>query len=84
MSPVARFLIALVRGYQLLLRPLLPPVCRFEPSCSEYFRQALRSHGVGRATGLAIRRLSRCHPWHAGGYDPPPLPHRIHQDKVGA
>jgi putative membrane protein insertion efficiency factor len=74
---------AFVRGYQLLLRPLLPPACRFEPSCSEYYRQALESHGALRATGLAIRRLGRCHPWHEGGYDPPPLPNGLHRDKPG-
>lgn len=84
MSLVAGFLIALVRGYQLLLRPLLPPACRFEPSCSEYYRQVLRSHGVLRATGLAIRRLGRCHPWHEGGYDPPPLPRELQRGKPRA
>jgi len=67
-----RVLATAVRGYQLLVRPLLPSACRFEPSCSEYYRLALESHGVLRATGLALRRLTRCHPWHAGGYDPPP------------
>ncbi len=65
-------MVGLVRGYQLLVRPLLPPVCRFEPSCSEYYRLALMTHGFLRATGLAIRRICRCHPWHEGGYDPPP------------
>jgi len=69
---VGRLLVTAVRGYQLIARPLLPPACRFEPSCSEYYRLCLESHGVLRATGLAVRRLTRCHPWHAGGYDPPP------------
>lgn len=76
--------IALVRGYQRLVRPLLPAVCRFEPSCSEYYRRALMSHGLLRATGLAIRRISRCHPWHKGGYDPPPLPHARERRKPRA
>ncbi len=63
---------AMVRGYQLVVRPLLPSVCRFEPSCSEYSRQAFLTHGLGRGVILAVRRLGRCHPWSAGGYDPPP------------
>ncbi len=70
----AHLVAGVVRGYQLLLRPLLPPACRFEPSCSEYSRQALLAHGVIRGSWLSIRRVARCHPWHAGGYDPPPLP----------
>jgi len=79
-----RVLLALVRGYQVLLRPFLPPACRFVPSCSEYYCQVLRSHAAVRATGLAIRRLGRCHPWHEGGYDPPPLPDGPHRDEAGA
>ena len=81
---LARGVAVLVRGYQQGVRPLLPAVCRFEPSCSEYYRQALLGLGFLRATGLAIRRISRCHPWHEGGYDPPPVPHGERQDKPGA
>jgi len=62
----------LVRGYQLLIRPLLPPSCRFVPNCSEYARGALLHHGVLRGGWLGIRRVMRCHPWNPGGYDPPP------------
>jgi uncharacterized protein len=62
----------IVRGYQLVVRPVLPPACRFAPSCSEYARQVLLTHGVLRGGGLALRRVGRCHPWHAGGDDPPP------------
>lgn len=72
-SLAAKLCIGLVRGYQILLRPVLPQVCRFEPSCSEYFAVALTTHGVLRATGLAIARVCRCHPWSEGGYDPPPI-----------
>jgi len=61
-----------VRGYQLLIRPMLPPACRFAPSCSEYAREVLAQHGVARGGVLAIRRIMRCHPWNPGGYDPPP------------
>ena len=79
-----RLALALLRGYQLLVRPLLPPACRFDPSCSEYYRQALMSFGLLRATGLAIGRLSRCHPWREGGYDPPPAPQTSQKGQPGA
>ncbi|MEI2781473.1 MAG: membrane protein insertion efficiency factor YidD [Candidatus Competibacter sp.] len=67
-------LIALIRVYQLFLSPLLGNHCRFYPSCSQYAREALERHGVLRGGWLAIRRLSRCHPWHPGGLDPVPEP----------
>jgi uncharacterized protein len=63
----------LVRGYQLLVRPLLPPTCRFVPGCSEYAREALMQHGLVRGGWLGLRRIARCHPWNRGGYDPPPV-----------
>ena len=72
MSWGSRIACGVVRGYQLLLRPLLPAACRFEPSCSEYARQALRRRGAIRGGWLTLRRLARCHPFHPGGYDPPP------------
>jgi len=72
MSAGSRIACGVVRGYQLLLRPLLPAACRFQPSCSEYAREALSRHGVIRGGWLALRRLARCHPWNPGGYDPPP------------
>ncbi len=84
MSIVAKFLSGIVGGYQVALRPLLPPACRFEPSCSQYYREALRVHGLLRATGLVIRRIGRCHPWHAGGYDPPPPGRSKYRSKSGA
>ena len=68
----SRIACGVVRGYQLLLRPLLPAACRFQPSCSEYERAALSDHGVIRGGWLTLRRLARCHPFHPGGYDPPP------------
>ena len=61
-----------VRGYQLLLRPVLPHVCRFAPSCSEYARLVLTEHGFARGLWLTVKRIGRCHPFHPGGYDPPP------------
>jgi hypothetical protein len=71
-SPVAWLLLLLVRAYRLLLGPLLPPSCRFHPSCSAYAAGALRRHGAVRGSWLAVRRVARCHPWHPGGVDPVP------------
>lgn len=71
---VARALAAVVRAYQLVLSPRLASSCRFEPSCSTYAHEALLIHGAGRGGWLAIRRLLRCHPFSAAGYDPVPLP----------
>jgi putative membrane protein insertion efficiency factor len=61
-----------IRLYRALLSPLLPKVCRFHPSCSQYAMQALEEHGPWRGLWLAARRLSRCHPFHPGGLDPVP------------
>ena len=66
----------LIRGYQLLVSPLLPPSCRFYPSCSHYAAEAIARHGPWRGARLAARRLLRCHPWGGGGYDPVPLDQR--------
>ena len=68
----ARIAAAVVVGYQWLVSPLLPRACRFAPTCSEYARLALLEHGLARGTWLALRRLARCHPFHPGGFDPPP------------
>lgn len=68
---LAGLLVLAVRGYQLGLRPFLPATCRFTPSCSEYFIQAVRKHGPLRGAWQGILRIGRCHPWHPGGYDPP-------------
>ena len=65
-----------VRVYQLVFRPLLPPACRFAPSCSEYAREAFLTYGVAKGGGLALRRLARCNGWQSGGYDPVPAPKR--------
>jgi putative membrane protein insertion efficiency factor len=68
--PLSMLLIGGVLAYRALLRPLLPPLCRFEPSCSEYFIQAVRKYGpiVGAARGAW--RVCRCNPWSKGGHDP--------------
>ncbi|GEM_PF-821644 len=69
---VALLLLGLVRCYQLLVSPLLGPVCRYGPSCSSYGATALREHGAAVGTWLTARRLLRCHPWARGGWDPVP------------
>jgi len=65
-------LVLLVRAYQRLISPMLPPACRFYPSCSSYAILALERHGALRGSLLALRRLGRCHPFHPGGLDPVP------------
>lgn len=76
MNRVSRILAAplllLVRFYQVVISPLLPPACRYEPTCSRYFEEAVRVWGPFRGAWLGIRRILRCHPFHPGGYDPVP------------
>ena len=64
--------LALLTAYRWLLSPYLGPSCRFEPTCSHYATEAIQRFGVLKGTWLTIRRLSRCHPWCEGGYDPVP------------
>jgi len=64
-------LVGLCRTYQLLLSPLLGRHCRFEPTCSQYFIEAVRKYGALRGAWRGLLRILRCHPWHPGGYDPP-------------
>ena len=72
MTPAALPLVGLVRVYQGLVAPLLPPSCRFYPSCSSYAVTALERHGALKGSWLAARRVARCQPFHPGGIDPVP------------
>ncbi len=69
---ISGLLIGLLRGYKLLISPLLGQRCRFHPSCSTYAMEAVRLHGPIRGSWLAARRVGRCHPLHPGGHDPVP------------
>lgn len=64
-------LIGAVRGYQVLISPLLGPRCRFRPTCSSYFIASLRKNGLIRGGWKGVCRICRCHPWSRGGWDPP-------------
>jgi uncharacterized protein len=68
----ARIAMLLIRAYQVLAPPLVRGHCRFAPSCSEYAHESLKRHGLSRGLGFAARRLARCHPLSASGYDPVP------------
>ena len=63
--------ITAVVAYKLTLSPLLGRHCRFQPTCSTYFREAVEKHGAVRGAAKGLARIGRCHPWHPGGYDPP-------------
>ncbi|MGD8996800.1 MAG: membrane protein insertion efficiency factor YidD [Anaerolineae bacterium] len=65
-------LLGLIRLYQLTLSRVLPPTCRFYPSCSHYSYEAISRHGLWRGGRLAVKRIARCHPFNPGGYDPVP------------
>jgi uncharacterized protein len=62
----------ILRGYQRMISPFLPSACRYHPTCSEYMRQAIEIHGPVRGVWYGMKRLGRCHPFHAGGFDPVP------------
>lgn len=72
MAPLRPALLALIHGYRLLISPVLPGACRFEPTCSTYGLEAIRRFGALAGGWLTLRRLVRCHPWGGAGYDPVP------------
>lgn len=69
---MSRLLILCIRFYQIFISPLKPPTCRFYPTCSAYAIEAIQKKGPVKGTWLAIKRISKCHPFHPGGYDPVP------------
>ena len=69
---MTRLLLVLISAYRRVVSPLLGPRCRFAPSCSEYAQRAIAEHGAARGGWLAVRRVTRCHPFNPGGYDPVP------------
>jgi uncharacterized protein len=75
----ARLLMVPIAGYRRFVSPLLPPRCRFAPSCSEYALTAVAEHGAARGLWLAVKRIARCHPFNPGGYDP--VPDRVYPAK---
>jgi putative membrane protein insertion efficiency factor len=85
-SPAARILMVVVRGYQKVLSPAMGGNCRYYPSCSEYGYDAIRLHGAGRGSWMAVKRIGRCQPFHEGGYDPVPEPgqHKNNNTNAGS
>ena len=69
----AKGIVALIRLYQISLAWVLGGRCRFLPTCSQYGAQAVATHGAGVGLWLTTKRIARCHPWHAGGFDPVPM-----------
>jgi len=66
-------LIQLIRFYQKFISPMMPPTCRFQPTCSQYGIEAIQHHGIIKGTWLTIKRILRCHPFSKGGFDPVPI-----------
>ena len=71
-GPMKALLLLLIRGYRRLISPLFPPTCRYHPTCSQYALTAVERFGPLKGSGLAVRRILRCHPFAPGGYDPVP------------
>lgn len=69
---IKKSLILLISFYKTIISPVLPPSCRFYPTCSDYARSSIETHGVLRGSCLALKRLLKCHPYHDGGFDPVP------------
>ncbi|NQZ06439.1 MAG: membrane protein insertion efficiency factor YidD [Algicola sp.] len=80
-STLQKSLIGLVRFYQAFISAILPPRCRFVPTCSQYSIEAIKLHGSAKGSWLTGKRLLKCHPFCAGGYDPVPVPTKTSQEK---
>lgn len=74
-----KILIGFIKIYQKVISPLTPPSCRFYPTCSHYGIEAVEKHGALKGSWLAVRRISKCHPFHAGGFDPVP-DNKVHKN----
>ena len=72
-------LMGIIKFYQKAISPLTPPSCRFYPTCSHYGLEAIEKHGALKGSWLAVRRISKCHPFHEGGFDP--VPEKIDKKK---
>ena len=72
LSPLQWLITTVIRGYQLLISPILGPRCRFTPTCSHYAIEAIKTHGTMKGSWLALKRILKCHPLHSGGSDPVP------------
>jgi putative membrane protein insertion efficiency factor len=73
---IKKIVVILIKGYKMFISPLLPPSCRYQPTCSTYAIEAVERFGVLQGGWLAIKRILRCHPFHPGGYDPVPHKHK--------
>ena len=71
-NPARWLLLKLIRGYQLIISPHMPPTCRYVPSCSEYGYEAIERYGAARGSWMAVKRVARCNPFARGGHDPVP------------
>lgn len=67
-----KILLSIIKFYQKAISPMTPPSCRFHPTCSHYGLEAIETHGALKGTWLTVKRISKCHPFHEGGYDPVP------------
>lgn len=74
-----KILTFIIKIYQKTISPLTPPSCRFYPTCSNYGIEAIETHGALKGSWLAVRRISKCHPFHAGGFDP--IPEKVEKKK---
>lgn len=82
-APITMFFVWMVRGYQRMISRYTPPMCRFEPTCSQYAVTAFRWYGPLRGSWMATWRILRCNPFNPGGYDPVPPPHSHGSNTAG-